>query len=117
MCLVFSLLLSFFFKCLIYIMFPQAQDLYSTLTGQTYANATLPMILSEWHKLYNNSMQFGGLLQSLPEKLGGAYWTNWMPETSNDELLGALQQRSGQPAGRYLQGFTTECYFSSNQNP
>lgn len=98
-------------------MFPQAQELYSTLTGQAYSNVTLPMILSEWHKLYNNSMHFGAFVQRLPEKMGGAYWTNWMPETSTDELLESLQQRSQQPSGRYLQGFTTECYFSSNQNP
>lgn len=90
------LLFLFIYFFNIYIMFPQAQELYSTLTGQAYSNVTLPMILSEWHKLYNNSMQFRALLQRLPEKLGGAYWTNWMPETSTDELLGALQQRSRQ---------------------
>lgn len=79
---------------LFHIMFPQAQELYSTLTGRADYNVTLPMILSEWHKLYNNSMQFGVFLERLPAKLGGPYWMNWMPYNSSHDVIGTLQQRS-----------------------
>lgn len=93
-------------------MFPQAQELYSALTCRADYNVTLPMILSEWHKLYNNSMQFGVFLERLPAKLGLPYWMNWMPDNSTHDVIGTLQQRSWQPAVYYSQGFIAECYMS-----
>ncbi|XP_044072836.1 LOW QUALITY PROTEIN: glucosylceramide transporter ABCA12 [Siniperca chuatsi] len=70
----------------------KAQEVDSTLTGQADYNVTLPMILSEWHKLYNNSMQFGVFLDRLATELGRAYWMNWMPDNSTDDITGTLQQ-------------------------
>ncbi|KAF3843013.1 hypothetical protein F7725_001862 [Dissostichus mawsoni] len=70
----------------------KAQDLYGVLTGQTHYNVTLPMILSEWHRLYNNSLQLGVLFDRLATELGGAYWMNWMPDNSTDDVTGILQQ-------------------------
>lgn len=75
-------------------MLPQAQEVYSAITGQADYNVTLPMILSEWHELYNNSLQFGMLLERLATELGGEYWTNWMPDISTHDVSGTLQQRS-----------------------
>lgn len=88
--------LNMLLKFLFHIMFPQAQELYNTLLGQADYNATLPMILSEWHNLYNKSLQFGVFLESLPSKLGEAYWMNWMPDNSTHDVTGTLQQRSCQ---------------------
>ncbi|XP_070770245.1 uncharacterized protein abca12 [Enoplosus armatus] len=70
----------------------KGQDVYSTLTGQADYNVTLPMILSEWHKLYNNSLQFGVFLDRLATELGGAYWMNWIPDNSTHDVTGTLQQ-------------------------
>ncbi|XP_033990287.1 uncharacterized protein abca12 isoform X2 [Trematomus bernacchii] len=70
----------------------KAQDLYGVLTGQTHYNVTLPMILSEWHRLYNNSLQLGVLFDRLATELGGAYWMNWMPDNSTPDVTGILQQ-------------------------
>lgn len=76
------------------IVFPQAMTLYSTLMGEENYTVTLPMMLSEWHKLNNKSQQFGVLLETLPVKLGGAYWLNWMPDYSIQNITTTLQQRS-----------------------
>ncbi|XP_023284363.1 ATP-binding cassette sub-family A member 12 [Seriola lalandi dorsalis] len=70
----------------------KAQELYSTITGQTDFNVTLPMILSEWHKLSNSSGQFAELLNRLGTELGGAYWMNWMPDISTNNVTDTLQQ-------------------------
>ncbi|XP_069010699.1 uncharacterized protein abca12 [Embiotoca jacksoni] len=67
----------------------QALNVYSTLTGQTDFNVTLPMILSEWHKLYNSSMQFGVFLDRLATELGEDYW---MPDNNPHDVAGTLQQ-------------------------
>lgn len=75
-------------------MFPQAYEIYSTLTGDADFNVTLPMILSEWHMLYNNGIQFAALLERLSTELGGAYWMDWMPDNSTHDVTGTLQQRS-----------------------
>ncbi|XP_051259485.1 uncharacterized protein abca12 isoform X8 [Dicentrarchus labrax] len=69
----------------------KVQDVYSTFTQQADYNVTLPMILSEWHKLYNDSLQFGMFSERLTTELGGAYWMNWMPNSSLD-VIGILQQ-------------------------
>lgn len=74
-------------------MFLQAQDVYNTITEQTDDNVTLPMILSEWHKLQNFSMQFGMLLDTLVTGLGGAYWMDWMPDNNDHNVTETLQQR------------------------
>nr|XP_046260291.1 glucosylceramide transporter ABCA12 [Scatophagus argus] len=70
----------------------KAQELYSTITGQAEYNVTLPMILSEWHELYNKSLQFGTFLERLPTELGGAYWMNWMPGNTTQDVGVTLQQ-------------------------
>lgn len=75
-------------------MFPQAQELFSTINGQSDYNVTLPMILSEWHELHNNSLQFGLFINRLVTELGGAYWKNWMPDINAQDVTGTLQQRS-----------------------
>ncbi|KAK5861274.1 hypothetical protein PBY51_022684 [Eleginops maclovinus] len=70
----------------------KAQDLYGVLTGQTLSNVTLPMILSEWHRLYNNSLQFVVLSDRLTTELGGAYWMNWMPDNSTVDVTETVLQ-------------------------
>ncbi|XP_049904471.1 glucosylceramide transporter ABCA12 isoform X1 [Epinephelus moara] len=70
----------------------KAQDVYNTITEQTDDNVTLPMILSEWHKLQNFSMQFGMLLDTLVTGLGGAYWMDWMPDNNDHNVTDTLQQ-------------------------
>lgn len=69
-------------------------EMYNNLLGQAGFNITLPMILSEWHKLYNNSLQFNVFLERLGTKLGGTYWMNWMPDNNSQDVPGTLQQRS-----------------------
>ncbi|TMS06801.1 ATP-binding cassette sub-family A member 12 [Larimichthys crocea] len=68
----------------------KVQELYNIFTGQPNYNVTLPMILSEWHRLRNNSVQFGVFWEKLCT-LGGAYWMNWIPQNSTD-VSGILQQ-------------------------
>ncbi|XP_070694461.1 uncharacterized protein abca12 [Pempheris klunzingeri] len=70
----------------------EGETLYNTIMGQADYIVTLPMILSEWHKLYNNSMQFGIFLDRLATDLGGAYWMNWMPDNNTHDVVGTLQQ-------------------------
>ncbi|XP_035859765.1 uncharacterized protein abca12 isoform X1 [Sander lucioperca] len=70
----------------------KAQDVYTALTGQTDYNVTLPMILSEWHKLCNNSMQVAVLSRRLATELGGEYWMKWMPDNSSQDVTETLQQ-------------------------
>ncbi|KAM6978364.1 uncharacterized protein abca12 [Tautogolabrus adspersus] len=82
-------------QVLLLVMMPlveSAQDFNSTLTGNANYNVTLPMILSEWQKLNNNSMQFGMLVDRLAAELGGAYWANWMPDNSPYHVTSSLQQ-------------------------
>uniref|UniRef100_A0A8C3AW17 ATP binding cassette subfamily A member 12 n=1 Tax=Cyclopterus lumpus TaxID=8103 RepID=A0A8C3AW17_CYCLU len=70
----------------------KAQDVYSALTGQRDYNVTLPMILSQWRDLCNNSVQLGMLSNKLATKLNGEYWMNWMPDNSTHDLTWTLQQ-------------------------
>ncbi|KAG7227448.1 hypothetical protein INR49_005262 [Caranx melampygus] len=70
----------------------KAQDLYNAITGQANYSVTLPMILSEWHKVNTSSMQFAMVLGRLSTELGGAYWTNWMPDISTSNVTETLQQ-------------------------
>lgn len=72
-------------------MFRQALEFNKTFVGLTGRNATLPMILSEWHKVHRRGLQLVALWQSLTEKLGEAYWHNWLVNSS--QALGTLQQR------------------------
>ncbi|XP_061579710.1 glucosylceramide transporter ABCA12 [Cololabis saira] len=72
--------------------FQEVQEVYSALTGQADFNVTLPMILSEWHDLYNSSLQFGGFLDRLLAELGGAYRMNWIPDNTWNDVTGTLQQ-------------------------
>lgn len=70
----------------------QAKEFASIFMDKADQNVTLPMILSEWHKVCNASLQFAELLTtSLPETLGGAYWNNWKINSSQVSLT--LQQR------------------------
>lgn len=83
--------MSFTFVLSCYIVFSQFQEIYRTLTSQADYNVTLPMILSEWHKLYNSS-RFEVWLSRLSGELGVAYWLNWMPNMTYD-ISGTLLQR------------------------
>ncbi|TNN03130.1 hypothetical protein fugu_000159 [Takifugu bimaculatus] len=65
-------------------------EIYRALTSQPDYNVTLPMILSEWHKLYNIS-RFEVWVNRLPAELGEAYWKNWMPHTTHN-ITGTLLQ-------------------------
>ncbi|XP_041662328.1 ATP-binding cassette sub-family A member 12 [Cheilinus undulatus] len=69
-----------------------AQDFNSTIMGQTDSNVTLPMILSEWQRLYNISQQLLLSVDRLAMELGGAYWMNWMPDNCTHDATGTLQQ-------------------------
>ncbi|KAK2839662.1 hypothetical protein Q5P01_013402 [Channa striata] len=69
-----------------------AQDLYSTFTGQADYNATLPMILEEWQKLINSSLNFQLLFGEVTTELDGEYWMNWMPYSSTLNVTGTLEQ-------------------------
>lgn len=60
------------------------------------------MILSEWHRLYNNSLQLGVLFDRLATVLGGAYW---MPDNSTPDVTGILQQRSCERVDYIASGF------------
>ncbi|XP_061827806.2 glucosylceramide transporter ABCA12 [Nerophis lumbriciformis] len=71
----------------------KAQEFYTALTGEEeYANVTLPMILSEWHKLYNSTLELGAVLERLSTDLDQANWLDWMPANSSSDLVGTLQQ-------------------------
>ncbi|XP_077392009.1 uncharacterized protein abca12 isoform X2 [Festucalex cinctus] len=68
-------------------------ELYSTLTeGGKDFNVTLPMILSEWHKLCNSSLEFGAFLHRLSSELGEDYWLNWLPGNSSGDITETLLQ-------------------------
>lgn len=75
-------------------MFSQTQEMYSNLTDQADYNVTLPIILAEWQKLANSSLQFEGLLERLMAKLDGEYWMNWMLNNSTIDVYETLLQRS-----------------------
>lgn len=60
------------------------EEIFGSLAGR---NVTLPMILSEWHKVCRTSLRFVALWQSL----GEAFWKNWLVDSS--QALGTLQQR------------------------
>lgn len=83
--------MSFTFVLSCCIVFPQFQEVYRALTSQADYNVTLPMILSEWHKLYNGS-RFEVWLSRLRGELGAVYWRNWMPSMTCD-ISGTLIQR------------------------
>lgn len=77
-----------------FILFAQILEVYSVLTGQTDFNVTLPMILAEWQKLVNSSLQFKELLERVTTELDGEYWMNWMPDNSTLNANESLLQRS-----------------------
>lgn len=77
-----------------YVGFPQFHEIYRALTSQPDYNVTLPMILSEWHKLYNISC-FEVWINRLPAELGEVYWKNWMTHTAHN-ISGTLLQRFAQ---------------------
>lgn len=81
--------LTFLITC--YIGFPQFQEICRALTSEVGYNVTLPMILSEWQKLYYNS-RYKVWISRLPTELGAAYWMNWMPNTTHD-ISGTLLER------------------------
>lgn len=72
-------------------MFWQAYEFYESFDNLAGQNATLPMILSEWHQLYGASLRFVALWQSLPERLGWSYWNDWLVDSS--EALETLYKR------------------------
>uniref|UniRef100_A0A7N9AV98 ATP-binding cassette, sub-family A (ABC1), member 12 n=1 Tax=Mastacembelus armatus TaxID=205130 RepID=A0A7N9AV98_9TELE len=72
----------------------KAKDIYSNLTDQADYNATLPMILAEWKKLYNNSLQFPVLLDRLTTELGKVDWIYWMSENDTENFAEALLKRA-----------------------
>lgn len=84
------------FLCVLYRLYynPQGQDLYSSLTGKADFNITLPMILSEWQELNEESFEFTELLTKMTEKLDEEYWMNWTPDNNTQFASGALQKRS-----------------------
>uniref|UniRef100_A0AAV2K1R7 ABC transporter domain-containing protein n=1 Tax=Knipowitschia caucasica TaxID=637954 RepID=A0AAV2K1R7_KNICA len=67
-----------------------ALALYHTLSGHSSYNVTLPMILSEWHGLWNRSER----VVQLSQEWGGANWTSWVPANSSSHLLLASLQNS-----------------------
>ncbi|KAM4609404.1 uncharacterized protein ACJ7VT_015176 [Polymixia lowei] len=71
----------------------KVQEIYRTFPGQADYNVTLPMILSEWHRLSNNTLQFGVFLDSMAKALGVDYWMDWMSENSTYDISETLQQR------------------------
>nr|XP_040057060.1 ATP-binding cassette sub-family A member 12 [Gasterosteus aculeatus aculeatus] len=68
------------------------QGVYGALLGQGDYNVTLPMVLSQWHQIYNNSVQFGVHSNKLATRLMGKYWTDWMPNNSTHDVTSTLQQ-------------------------
>lgn len=78
-------------QLLFYLMFRQALEFNRTFEGLAGRNVSLPMILSEWHKVYRTGLRFVALWQSLPEKLGEAYWNNWLVDSS--QALQTLYKR------------------------
>lgn len=77
---------------LFYIVLIQAEELYSSTFVISGHNVTLPMILSEWHKLSNNSL--GAFLESLAKEQGGADRMDWMQANGTLNVTQILQQRS-----------------------
>ncbi|KAG7503728.1 ATP-binding cassette sub-family A member 12 [Solea senegalensis] len=73
-------------------LFQKAQEVYDAITSRINATATLPMILSEWHKMQESTMQLDSLLSRLVSELGGAYSMNWMQVNITQDLVGTLQQ-------------------------
>ncbi|XP_019750907.1 uncharacterized protein abca12 [Hippocampus comes] len=72
----------------------KGEELYSTLSeGGKDVNVTLSMILSQWHKLFNSSLEFGGFLHRLPSELGTDYWFKWLPgNNSSGDMTETLLQ-------------------------
>uniref|UniRef100_A0A3Q3MYZ7 ATP-binding cassette, sub-family A (ABC1), member 12 n=2 Tax=Mastacembelus armatus TaxID=205130 RepID=A0A3Q3MYZ7_9TELE len=52
------------------------------------------MILAEWKKLYNNSLQFPVLLDRLTTELGKVDWIYWMSENDTENFAEALLKRA-----------------------
>ncbi|XP_074551452.1 uncharacterized protein LOC141808677 [Halichoeres trimaculatus] len=69
-----------------------AEDFNSTILSATVIKVPISVILSTWQKMFNNSVQFIELVGTLAEELGGAYWMNWMPDNSTDNVTETLQQ-------------------------
>ncbi|XP_036965803.1 ATP-binding cassette sub-family A member 12 isoform X3 [Acanthopagrus latus] len=69
----------------------KVQEVYDTILVKANYSVTPPMILSEWHKLYNKSLQFARLMEKVSTELGEAHWMNWMPDNSTHDITGTLQ--------------------------
>lgn len=104
--------MSFTFVLSCYIVFSQFQEIYKALTSQADYNVTLPMILSEWHNLYNSS-RFEVWLSRLPGELGVGYWRNWIPNMTFD-ISGILLQRFARKVIRHILSVTE--YLSAQHN-
>ncbi|XP_061143427.1 glucosylceramide transporter ABCA12 [Syngnathus typhle] len=70
----------------------KGEELYNVLRDEEKDfNVTLSMILSEWHRLYNSSLEFGAFLHRLSSELGPDYALNWLPGNSSDITETLLQ--------------------------
>ncbi|XP_073329250.1 uncharacterized protein abca12 [Pagrus major] len=69
----------------------KVQEVYNTILVKANYSVTPPMILSEWHNLYNKSLQFAVLFERVSTELGEAYWINWLPDNSTHDVAGILQ--------------------------
>ncbi|XP_077472726.1 uncharacterized protein abca12 [Stigmatopora argus] len=70
----------------------KGEDLYIALNYGGNMKATLPMILSAWHKLWNSSMEFGDLVYRLSSELEADVWIKMSPENSSEHIAETLLQ-------------------------
>ncbi|XP_054642461.1 uncharacterized protein abca12 isoform X2 [Dunckerocampus dactyliophorus] len=71
----------------------KAHELYSTFTEEEEDyNVTLPMVLYEWHQLYNSTLEFGAFLERFSSDLGEDYWLDWIPGNISGDIDETLQQ-------------------------
>ncbi|XP_057709211.1 glucosylceramide transporter ABCA12-like isoform X1 [Corythoichthys intestinalis] len=71
----------------------KGEELYMALNeGGENINATLPMILSAWHKLLSKSMEFGDLVYRLSSELEADVWINGSTENSFEHITETLRQ-------------------------
>ncbi|CAL8371002.1 unnamed protein product [Arctogadus glacialis] len=71
-------------------LFQMVEEGYSNIFSDQGDNITLPMILSEWHKLCNNTMNF-------PMFIDTTFWNylsdSWMSGNNSDDMTETLLQR------------------------
>ncbi|XP_076849875.1 uncharacterized protein abca12 [Brachyhypopomus gauderio] len=56
----------------------KVNQLTSVIEGTLVYNVTPSMILTEWHRLYNTSLQYGASYQSLFSEINQAFLSEWM---------------------------------------